>query len=345
MDLKLIKVLITDDSTLTREILKDIFRTVSDIVVVGEAADGAGAVELAKTLKPDLILMDLMMPIMDGLTAIEEIMAHVPTPILVLSASLGDRDINNAFAAIKKGALDVMAKPEGITNAAVSPAFTSDIIERVRMLARIKVIHHRSPSRQRAATLPLDAQGKPRQILAIGASTGGPQAVMVIIRSIPADFQGTICIVQHIASGFAAGFAQWLNRESHLPVRLAKDGEELKAGLVLVAPGDYHMTIKNGKIKLAKDAPVNSCRPSIDVLFKSLALEYQCSVVGVLLSGMGKDGAQGLIHIKAQGGMTIAQDEKSCAVFGMPKAAISMNAVDLVVPLAKIPATLSRIFC
>lgn len=238
MDLKLIKVLITDDSTLTREIIKDIFRTVSDIVVVGEAVDGAGAVELAKALKPDLILMDLMMPIMDGLTAIEEIMAHVPTPILVLSASLNDRDVNNAFAAIKKGALDVMAKPEGITNAAVSPGFTSDIIERVRMLSRIKVIHHRSPSRQRAAALPLDAQGKPRQILAIGASTGGPQAVMVIIRSIPADFQGTICIVQHIASGFAGGFAQWLNRESHLPVRLAKDGEELKAGLVLVAPGD-----------------------------------------------------------------------------------------------------------
>lgn len=340
----MIKVIITDDSALTREVIKDIFRLTSDIIVVGEAADGTAAVELTQKLKPDLVLMDLMMPIMDGLTAIEEIMAHSPTPILVLSASLGDRDVNNAFAAIKRGALDVMAKPKGFTTDTISPCFTSDIIEKVRMLARIKVIRRRPPTRRRAMVASESKSGEIHRILAIGASTGGPQAVMKIVRSLPAGFDASIFIVQHIASGFAYGFAQWLNRESNIPVRLAKDGDVFLPGTALVAPSNYHMTVSDGKIKLTKDHPVNSCRPSIDVLFKSLALEHGGTVVGVLLSGMGKDGADGLTQIRKQGGMTIAQDEKSCAVFGMPKAAIAMDAVDMIVPLGDIPQTISRLF-
>lgn len=340
----MIKVLITDDSALTREVIKDIFQMTGDIIVVGEAADGAGAIELTRKLKPDLVLMDLMMPIMDGLTAIEEIMAHSPTPILVLSASLGDRDVNNAFAAIKRGALDVMAKPEGFTSNTTSPCFTSDIIEKVRMLARIKVIRRRPPIRRQALVASEPKSADIRRILAIGASTGGPQAVMKIVRSLPAGFDASVFIVQHIASGFAYGFAQWLNRESNIPVRLAKDGDDFLSGTALVAPSNYHMIVTGGKIKLTRDQPVNSCRPSIDLLFKSLALEHGGAVVGVLLSGMGRDGAEGLTQIRKQGGMTIAQDEKSCAVFGMPKAAIAMDAVDMVVPLAEIPQTISRLF-
>ncbi|WP_243370332.1 chemotaxis-specific protein-glutamate methyltransferase CheB [Geotalea sp. SG265] len=338
-----IRVLITDDSALAREVIKDIFRLTGDIIIVGEAADGAGAVELTQKLKPDLVLMDLMMPIMDGLTAIEEIMAHAPTPILVLSASLGDRDVNNAFAAIKRGALDVMAKPEGFATETVSRCFASAIIEKVRMLARIKVIRRR-PSRSRGVPPSGPKSVEPHRILAIGASTGGPQAVMKIVRSLPADFNASVLIVQHIASGFAYGFAQWLSRESTIPIRLAKDGEEFLPGAALVAPSNCHMVVAGGRIKLTKDQPVNCCRPSIDVLFKSLAQEHGGSVVAILLSGMGKDGAEGLTHIRQRGGMTIAQDEQSCAVFGMPKAAIAMDAVDMVVPLGKIPLTISRLF-
>lgn len=341
----MIKVLLTDDSLLTREILKDIFHATSDILVTGEAVNGTEAVLMTERLNPDLIIMDLIMPVMDGLTAIEEIMARFPTPILVLSATLDDSEINNAFAAIKRGALDVMGKPGGEDILRSSGGFSATLIDKVRMLARIKVIRRRPSIRSKfipVNTLPLPAGD--RQVLAIGASTGGPQAVMSIVKSLPADFKATTFIVQHIASGFAGGFAQWLDRECRISVRLAVDGDEFKHGEVLVAPGNHHMIIRDGVIRLTQDKPVNCCRPSIDVLFKSLALEQGARVVGVLLSGMGKDGAQGFIHIKERGGLTIAQDERSCAVFGMPKAAIAMNAVDLIVPLAGIPDTLSKIF-
>lgn len=341
----MIKVLLTDDSLLAREVLKDILGATSDILVTGEAVNGNEALQMTERLQPDLIIMDLVMPVMDGLTAIEEIMARFPTPILVLSATLDDSEVNNAFAAIKRGALDVMAKPGGEDIKRSSGGFSAALIDKVRMLARIKVIRRR-PS-IRPYVVPIAALLLPagnRQVLAIGASTGGPQAVMHIVKSLPADFKAATVIVQHIANGFAGGFAQWLDRECNISVRLAADGDEFKLGEVLVAPGDNHMIVSDGVIRLTKDKPVNCCRPSIDVLFKSLAVEEGARVVGVLLSGMGKDGAQGFKHIKEHGGLTIAQDEQSCAVFGMPKAAIALNAVDLIVPLAGIPDALSKIF-
>ena len=338
----MVRVLLADDSLLAREIIKDIFHTTKDIIVVGDAINGHEAVELTGQLKPDLIVMDLIMPEMDGLTAIEEIMARFPTPILVLSASLDDTEVSNSFVAIKKGALDVMEKPGG-ADFDPSGGFSTTIIEKARMLARIKVIRRRAISRPKALQVPPLPGGK-KTILAIGASTGGPQAVMSIIKSLPADFKAATCIVQHIASSFAAGFAQWLDRESSIKVRIAVDGGEFKPGEVFVAPSDCHMTISNGVVRLSREAPVNCCRPSIDVLFNSLASEPGGQVVGVLLSGMGKDGAEGLARIKASGGLTIVQDEQSCAVFGMPKAAINLNAVDRILPLSDIPDAISRIF-
>ena len=335
----MIKVLLADDSPLVRAILKDIFATTDDVQIVGEAANGLEAVELSGKLRPDLIIMDLMMPVLDGLAAIESIMSSSPTPILVLSGTLDDREVNRAFAAIKKGALDVMSKPDGdgLANPSV---FGASIIEKVRLLARIRVI--RRPVRHRELPAPVPLAGG-RKILAIGASTGGPKAVMGIVKQLPPDFRGTVLIVQHIASGFARGFAQWLDGECPLKVRLAVEGDLLKEGEVLVAPTDSHLMVIDRRARLSYGEPVNCCRPSVDVLFASLVPRGE-EVVGVLLTGMGRDGAQGLRSIREQGGATIVQDEQSCAVFGMPKAAISLEAADRILPLDAIPAAVNELF-
>ena len=338
----MIKVLLADDSAVARAVLRDIFHAASDLTIVGEAGDGLEAVELTKRLKPDIVIMDILMPVMDGLAAIEIIMAQSPTPVLVLSATMDDREVNHAFTAIRKGALDVMEKP-GIQGLGAGGDFAARIIEKVRILARVRVIRRWPGSKGTVALKPV-CTGRERSILAIGASTGGPKAVMGILRSLPPRFGGAVFVVQHIASGFARGFAQWLDHESSIKVRLAVDGEPYAAGTALVAPNDCHMTLDRGKIVLTPGEPVNCCRPSIDVLFDSLAREEGSRVVGVLLTGMGKDGARGMGSIRSQGGLTIAQDEQSCAVFGMPRAAIALNAVDEVLPLALIPNAISRIF-
>ncbi len=338
----MIKVLLADDSAVVRAVLRDIFRASGDIAVAGEAENGKEAIALTEQLKPDLIVMDIMMPVMDGMTAIEEIMARFPTPILVLSAAMDDSEVNHAFTAIKKGALDVMEKPH-FSGLNYGNSFEARIIEKARILARVKVIR-RWPTRAAKVELKTGYQRGGRDILAIGASTGGPKAVMSIMKALPADFRATIFIVQHIASGFARGFAQWLDRDSGLKVRLALDGQIYGKGEALVAPNDCHMVVENGKIRLVQSEPVNCCRPSIDVFFDSLAEEEGARVVGVLLTGMGRDGARGLRRIKEKGGLTMVQDEKSCTVFGMPKAAIALDAADEVLPLPSIPEAITKIF-
>jgi two-component system, chemotaxis family, protein-glutamate methylesterase/glutaminase len=338
----MIKILLADDSALTRAVIRDAFAAVPDLTVVGEATTGREAVALTEKLRPDIVVMDIMMPVMDGLLATEEIMARCPTPILVISASLDDADVNLAFTAIKKGALDVMGKPGGQDGDRLAD-FHARLVEKVRLLARIKVIHHRLASRQRPAPVSRPAADG-RDLLAIGASTGGPKAVMSIIRTLPAGFNATVFVVQHISAGFARGFAKWLDQECALPVLLAEDGVLPRPGEVLVAPNECHMLLEHGRIRLNQEPPVNCCRPSIDVFFRSLAGEAGSRVVGVLLTGMGRDGAAGLRQVREHGGLTIAQDEKSCAVFGMPKAAINLDAADHVLPLDEIPQALVNIF-
>lgn len=337
----MIRVLIADDSSLTRTILAEIFAATEDIRVVGEARDGHEAVIETERHRPDLIVMDILMPVMDGLAAIEEIMSRWPTPILVLSATVDDREVDRAFAAIKKGALDVLAKPSA-AELVFPSGFAAALVDKVRLLSRIRVIRH--PARVRREVEPVRACEGGRTILAIGASTGGPKAVMGIVQRLPSNFPGTVFIVQHIASGFAKGFAEWLNRESRIRVRVAADEDECLPGEVYVAPTDIHMTVQGGRVRLEKGEPVNSCLPSIDVLFRSLAEDGGAHVVGVLLTGMGRDGAQGLRMIKERGGATIVQDEQSSVVFGMPKAAINMNAADRVLPLEEIPAAVEKLF-
>jgi len=337
----MIRVLLADDSILVRTVLREALHSSGDLTVVGEAANGVEAVALTKSLKPDIIIMDVLMPLMDGLQATETIMAENPTPILILSSTVHEKDVKLAFTAIKKGALDVMEKP-AISGAASQADFFGRLGEKIRLLARIKVIHHIHRA-DRLKPVPTE-KGSLRSILAIGASTGGPKAVTGIIKALPQDFSGAVFIVQHISSGFAKGFAHWLDIESNIPVRLAEQGDLPIIGTALVAPTDCQMILENGVIKIIDAPAVNSCRPSIDVFFESLALSRGKDTVGLLLTGMGRDGAQGLLRLKESGAFTIAQDEQSCIVFGMPKAAIALNAASKVLPLDTIPDTVKKIF-
>ena len=337
----MIRILLADDSILVRTLLRDALNSGGEMTVVGEAVNGAEAVALSKVLKPDIIIMDILMPLMDGLEATETIMGQNPTPILILSATVNEKDVKLAFTAIKKGALDVMEKPS-ISGAGSQADFFARLREKIHLLARIKVIRHtQRPDRLKSSQ---PARAAKRTILAIGASTGGPKAVMSIIKTLPEEFSGAIFIVQHISSGFAKGFAHWLNLESHIPVRLAETGDVPTVGTALVAPTDCQMILENGAVKIIDAPAVNCCRPSIDVFFESLAPARGGDSVGLLLTGMGRDGAKGLLRLKENGALTIAQNEESCAVFGMPKAAIALNAADEVLPLETIPETVINIF-
>lgn len=338
-----INILLADDSGLARQILTDILHASSDIRVIGCACNGRDAVERTLTLKPDLVVMDLLMPVLDGIGAIEEIMACTPTPVLVLSAAVEATEVDRAFNAIKRGALDVMEKPT-VDSPEALEEFAGRFLDKVRLLSGIRVIRHPRWKPRRDAVEGIVPSLLPPNILAIGASTGGPKAVMYLMKSLPADFRATVFIVQHIAEGFAAGFAAWLDRECAIPVRLAVDGARYLPGEALVAPNGCHLTVCDGKVRLTAEAPVNCCRPSIDVFFTSLAQESCAQVVSLLLTGMGKDGAQGLLRVKERGGRTLVQDEVSCAVFGMPKAAIQLEAVNEVLPLESMPAAIRKLF-
>jgi len=338
----MIRALLADDSILVRAVLRDTLNASGDITVVGEATNGVEAASLTELLKPDIIIMDIIMPVMGGLEATELIMSRFPTPILILSSTVDERDVKLAFSAIKKGALDVMGKPAAAV-ATANSEFVAKLLDKVRMLSRIRVIHHIQRARG-PEPIAVPRQAANRSILAIGASTGGPKAVMSIIRTLPKDFSSAVFIVQHISSGFAKGFAHWLDLESAINVRLAETGDRPISGTALVAPTDCQMLFENGAVKIVDAPAVNSCRPSIDVFFSSLAAEKGDESVGVLLTGMGKDGAQGLSQLRDQGALTIAQDEKSCAVFGMPKAAIALNAAERVLALDVIPEVLLHTF-
>lgn len=340
----MIRILIADDSELTRVVLRDLLSQDTGVEIVGEVSDGRAAVEQTARLKPDLVIMDVMMPIMGGLEAVTEIMAATPTPILMLSANTDPQDSRSAFAAIKLGALDVMAKPSGVVTEAFSQ-IASQLIARVKILSRIKVLHHYRTQRPLIEKATVSLPAGPRRILAIGASTGGPKAVLQLLQDLPRDLAAAVLIVQHIADGFAPGFADWLNRESTLTVRLAEAGSKLQAGTVLIAPNRAHLTVRSNRIVLEESPPLHNCRPAVDAMFHSLAgQQLAAETVAVLLTGMGIDGAAGLGALKEQGAYTIAQNEASSAIFGMPKAAIERGAATQVLPLENIAEVVCRLF-
>lgn len=344
---KTVRVLVVEDSATVRERLIAALEAAPDIEVVGEATDGKRGIELCRQLRPDVITMDMMLPLMSGLSATEYIMAHCPTPILVVSASINRGELFKIYEALAAGAVDVLEKPTGLEEPG---AWERRFIAMVKLVARIRVITHPrarltglTTPRANPASFPCAAY--PYKVVAIGASTGGPGAILQILCNLPADFHIPILFVLHINEPFGTAFADWLDSQTSRPVVYARDGAAVAAaaGHVVVAPGDRHMIVSEGRVRLTRDPERHSCRPAVDVLFELVAAEYGASAAACLLTGMGRDGALGLLRIRQAGGLTIAQDEASCVVYGMPREAANLGAATHVLPLTEIGPRLAAL--
>ncbi|MCF8210195.1 MAG: chemotaxis-specific protein-glutamate methyltransferase CheB [Rhodoferax sp.] len=332
-----IRIVIADDSSFARSLLRSFLEEAPDIEIVGEASNGRMAVEMARELKPSLITMDLEMPVMGGLEAIEEIMCSKAVPILVVSSVA---DAQNALAAVGRGALEVMRKPD------FSPEEAAEFVAKVRMLAGVMVITRMRPRTAAplqhtpapAAPPPLsgNASQYPR-LFAIACSTGGPQALAQILPDLPANFACPIIIAQHISDGFAQGMVDWLAKLCKLPLRLAQDGDLLQGGVVYIAPSERHCSVNPARsISLLERSPGDIFRPSCDVLLNSVAQVFGHRAVGIILTGMSSDGSKGLARIRQQGGQTIAQNEASSVVYGMNRVAIDAGSAQQVLSVEAI---------
>ncbi|MFO8164181.1 MAG: protein-glutamate methylesterase/protein-glutamine glutaminase [Thermodesulfobacteriota bacterium] len=334
-----IKVLIVDDSAIVRKIFKEELSRERDIEIVGTAPDPYVARDKIVKLKPDVITLDIEMPRMDGLTFLKKLMRHYPLPVIIVS-SLTTKGGKLAMDALSLGALEVMSKPSSSYSVGEMGIQLSD---KIRAVARIKV----KPKRERSPVsenVPLhlasNALSKTtNKIIAIGASTGGTEALKTILTGMPPNAPG-ILVVQHMPANFTTSFAKRLNELSAITIREARDGDSLVNGMALIAPGNYHMLLKRSGARYyvqIKDGPlIHHQRPAIDVLFHSVSTYAGGNAVGVILTGMGSDGALGLLKMKEAGARTVVQDEKSCIVFGMPKEAIKLGAAEKVLPLQNI---------
>lgn len=332
-----LRVLVVEDSITVLAHIREVLAAHGDIEVVGEAHDGAQAVALCQRLRPDVVSMDMMLPGMDGQAATEAIMAHCPTPILIVSSSTNRGELLRTYEALAAGAVEVLEKPD-----ANAPAgeWERRYVTLLRLVARIRVITHvraRLGGRP-AAGLAAQAPTPARALLALGASTGGPGALMKVLQSMPAPAPLPVLIVMHINAVFSRGFAEWLDAQTPHRVRYAQGGERLRdlAGQVVLAPPDVHLVLRAGVLELSHAPPRHSCRPSVDVLFESLAAENGPGTAAALLTGMGRDGAQGLLEIRRAGGATLAQDEASSMVYGMPREAAQLGAAERILPLSDI---------
>jgi two-component system chemotaxis response regulator CheB len=344
-----LRVLVVEDSLTIRKRLVEVLSSDPDLEVIAETDDGKTAIELCARMRPDVITLDMMLPVMTGLAATEYIMAHCPTPILIVSASTNRGELFRTYEALAAGAVDVLDKPLGDE---LDDAWERRLVSTVKLVARIKVITHirakLAPRVERARTPPGALRPANLHAVAIGASTGGPGALQRIFQSLPADFPLPILVVIHIAEPFGAAFAEWLDGLSTLRVAQVVDGEPLPSagrgrGRVIMAPSNRHLVIERGHLRLTDAPERHSCKPSVDVLFESVARELGDRAVGCLLTGMGKDGAAGLLAMRRAGATTIAQDEASSVVFGMPREAHELGAVMELLPLDDVGPALMRL--
>lgn len=332
-----IRVLIVEDSRVAQELLVHIMTSDPAIDVVGVVNNGEEALEAVHRLRPDVVTMDIHMPKLNGYEATRAIMETEPTPIIVVSASTSVKDVASTFRAMEAGALAVLARPPGPGN----PRYEEDaraLVQSVKLMSEIKLVKRiprpqPAPASHPAAAWPGPLVGADIHVVAIGASTGGPQVLHTILSGLQAGLGAPILIVQHIAPKFVAGFREWLAGASGFTVRIATAGEALLPGHCYLAPEDCHLGVGNGsRIVLSEDPPDNGLRPSVHHLFHSVAEVFGPHAVGVLLSGMGSDGAMGLSELKRKGAITIAQDEASSVIFGMPGEAVKLGAAAYVLP-------------
>ncbi len=336
---KMIKVLVVDDSAVIRKILTEELSKYRDIEIVGTAVDPYAARDKIVRLRPDVITLDLEMPRMDGLSFLVKLMKYYPLPVVVLS-SLTPKNSEIALKALELGAVEVLCKPGPAHS---TPNISRALANAIRAAASARLNVHRQ-SRIPAVPPPnaikdLISIAASHKIIAMGASTGGTKAIETVLTDMPADAPGTV-IVQHMPENFTAAFARRLNDICRMEVREAADEDRVIAGVALIAPGNHHIVLRHSgadyTVKIKTGPPVHYQRPSVDVLFQSVAKHAGKNAVGVLMTGMGSDGAKGLLEMRQAGAHTIAQDEKSCVVFGMPKEAIKIGAADEVVPLENI---------
>lgn len=326
----MINVLIVEDSVVARELLNRILSSDSDIRVIGTASNGDEAIAFVNRTKPDVITMDIVMPKMDGFEATRNIMETNPVPIVIVSGSLVQEEVEKTWRAMEAGAVAVLEKPRFTATISGEAA---KLIQTVKLMSQVKPVRRWKRSKLNgrvdppAVTKNSEPASRSIRVVAIGASTGGPLVLHTILRELPPTFPAPILLVQHITAGFTAGFVDWLDRSCSLTVRLASHGEMALAGCVYVAPDGRHMKIDaEGRILITAENTKKGIVPSVASLFRSVALAFGDKAVGVLLTGMGKDGAEDLYLMRQQGAVTIAQDEESSVVYGMPFEAVKLGA-------------------
>lgn len=345
------RVLVVEDSATVRALLVSAISADPGFEVIAEAGNGRDGAELCQRLRPDVVSLDMMLPMMSGVEVTEQIMAFCPTPILIVSSSFNRGEVFKTYDALAAGAVDVLEKPSGREPPG---QWERGLVRALRVVSRVRVITHprgrlravQQPPVAEVAPIPSAATARSGRLLAIGVSTGGPHALVEVLRPLPASFPFPILIVLHIATSFSVHFPEWLTAQTGRRVQYAQDGERLDqlSAAIRLAPPEKHLIVSNGTLRLIDAPPRHSCRPSVDVLFESLAQTMAPNVVACLLTGMGKDGAQGLLELRRGGATTIAQDEGSSVVYGMPREAALLGAASEIVALSNLAPRLVSIF-
>ncbi len=338
----MIRVLIVDDSAVAREFLSHLIDSQPDMEVVGTAKNGAEAVLAVNTLQPTIVVMDSNMPVLDGYQATRKIMEEQPRPVVIASASFSPQEVSTTFKAVEAGALAVLAKPVGLGHPD-HPEAVASFLQTIRLMSEVKVIRRRNPKKATSdPTLPAPGElpATKVDVVAIGASTGGPQVIQTILSCLRQPLATPVLIVQHISPGFVQGFVEWLGKTTGLPVQVAAAQEKILPNHVYVAPDGHHLGVDHrGHVILAASPPENGLRPAVSFLFRSVLKAYGRRAAAVLLSGMGRDGAAELKLLREAGAITIAQDEASAVIFGMPGEAVKLGAAMHVAP----PEEIARI--
>lgn len=342
-----LRILVVDDSVVVCNFLKHILHSDKNIEVAGMAKDGREAIRMARELNPDLITMDINMPVMDGFTATEKIMQETPVPVVIVSGLYSTSDVKMTFEALNAGAVNILPKPAGIG----SPDFKESklkFLQMIWLMSEIKVVRRYGSKSIDQTTVnkkyPHSSKGNTK-LVCIGASAGGPLVIQKILNDLPKPIPFPIIIVQHVDAGFADGFVSWLKESTGQYVKVATHGEQIENGVIYLAPGDHHIGLRSkDSLSVSKTNPVNGCRPSVSYLFNSVLVQNPKCTTNILLSGMGRDGAYELKMLKEAGAVTIAQNKETSLVYGMPGEAVNLGGATMVLPPEEITAHLKSLY-